>query len=109
MTRLFEQVEAPRDRGLRWRLVRAAVSLGAFACAFVDGLGFFLSPGQAVVWAVGSATTQAPDSRWGIFLGLVFYAGLAFLSVVMRARHEAALAERAPDAATSLAHLDVAA
>ena len=81
--------------GLRWRLVRLMVAVGAFGCAFVDGLGFFLSPGQAVVWAVGSATTQSPDSRWGIFFGLVFYAGLAFLSVVMRAREEAVAAEAA--------------
>jgi hypothetical protein len=84
-------VEAGRlGSGAWWVAVRALVSVLAFGAAFVDGLGFFLSPGQAVVWAVASAVPEhAPDPRVGIFLGLVFYAALAFVSVIMRARSEA--------------------
>jgi hypothetical protein len=98
---------ARRSRG-RWLAVRALVSISAFLAAFVDGLGFFLSPGQAVVWAIGTAAPYPPDSRWGIFLGLVFYAGLAFLSVVMRAQHEDA-DEASSDAPSTVSQLDLAA
>ena len=87
--------ELARRNGRLWIAVRALVALVAFTCAFVDGLGVFLAPGQAVVWAIGTAAPHPPDSRWGIFVGLVLYAGLAFLSVVMRSGHEdAAPAER---------------
>ena len=79
---------ASRTRRRAWLGVRAVVTLSAFVAAFVDGLGFFLSPGQAVVWAIGTAAPHPPDSRWGIFLGLVFYAALAFVSVVMRAQED---------------------
>jgi hypothetical protein len=95
--------------GAWWLAVRALVSVLAFGAAFVDGLGFFLSPGQAVVWAVASAVPEhAPDPRVGIFLGLVFYAAMAFVSVIMRARSESP----EPELATVGAHeqdLDIAA
>lgn len=93
--------------GRRWLAFRVIVTMGAFVAAFVDGLGFFLSPGQAVVWAIGAAAPHPPDSRWGIFLGLVFYAALAFVSVVMRAHHDAAEEDAAPHRHTS--DLDLAA
>ena len=101
-----EEVGRGRSGGW-WLAVRAIVSVLAFGAAFVDGLGFFLSPGQAVVWAVASAVPEhAPDPRVGIFLGLVFYAAMAFVSVIMRARSES------PELATALSpapDLDIAA
>ena len=73
-----------------WVALRLGLGVSALGVAFVDGLGFFLAPGQAVVWALSSASpAEALDSRWGTFLGLVFYAALAFVSVIMRAGEEA--------------------
>lgn len=79
-----------------WILVRFGLGVFALGAAFVDGLGFFLAPGQAVVWALSSAAPgEALDSRWGTFLGLVFYAALAFVSVIMRAQQDQPLLRRA--------------
>ena len=68
-----------------WLLFRIALGVGAGVLAFVDGLGTFLSPGQALANAFNVVHPHAPDPRWGMFLGLVLYAGLAFASVIARA------------------------
>ena len=53
---------------------------------FVDGLALFLSPGQAVASALGGSAPHGGDPRWGVFLGLIFWASLAFVSTLVRAR-----------------------
>jgi hypothetical protein len=70
----------------RWRMLRAAFVALAIAVAFVDGLTMFLSPGAAVASAFGSSGPHGADPRFGVFLGLVFWASLAFVSTLMRAR-----------------------
>jgi len=68
-----------------WVLFRIALGVGAGLIAFVDGLGTFLSPGQVLASAFGVVHPHSHDPRWGVFLGLILYAGLAFASVIARA------------------------
>ena len=85
---LCKHLLAVRQRGLGLLELDLSGQCGGFALGDLplscrDGLGTFLSPGQvlAAAFAVGP---HVPDPRWGVFLGLVFYASLALLSVVAR-------------------------
>ncbi len=73
---------APRRPG--WHLFRAALGLGIALLVFVVGLDPVLSPGQALAAAI-AVRPRPVDPRWGVMLGLALWAGLAFVSVAVRA------------------------
>ncbi len=72
----------PHPGGL---LLRGLLALSATLVVFVDGLGRFLAPGQVLASAF-SVHPHGSDPRWGVVLGLAFWAGLAMLSVAVRTR-----------------------